>query len=237
MSEIPTTPVAEVPATPESTEAKTIGETLNPNPAPVVEKQPNTVPESAFLNEKKSRKDAERRVKELEDLIRDGGTRKEVSASVKSIAEKYEIDPTFLEEYGQSIYNEIESKLRAEVDSKFKPLEEKERQKEIDNKFDVHYTKAINSMPEFKEVVNPSVIKALSLLPQNANKTFSQLIEETYGSAITGKRTLPVTTPGGGKEPAPLDYARANSDKAYFKEVMADPKLKAEYNYRMLREN
>ena len=104
MSEIPTTPVAEVPATPEPTAEKTIGETLNPTPEPVVEKQPNTVPESAFLNEKKSRKEAERKVKELEELIRDGGTRKEVSASVKSIAEKYEVDPTFLEEYGQSIY-------------------------------------------------------------------------------------------------------------------------------------
>jgi hypothetical protein len=89
-------------------------------------------------------------------------------------------------------------------------------------------------MPEFTSIVNPGVIKALSLLPQNASKTFPQLIEETYGNAISGKRTMQTTTPGGGKDSAPLDYTKATQDMSYYNEVMANPKLKAEYNQKML---
>lgn len=230
----PIPPVAEaVVATPEVT-PQTISEVLTPSPEPA--KPVNVVPESAFLNEKRDRKEAQKRVKELEDQIAAGATTTEVNSSISDLAKEFDIDPNFLDKLTKTIRSETEKELGDRLDSKFKPLEEKERLEKIDKAFNEHYSKAIESMPEFKEVVNPAVIKSLSLLPQNANKTFPQLIEETYGSAITGKRTLPNTTPGGGKDPQPLDYTRANTDKTYFKEVMADPKLKAEYNDRMLRE-
>jgi len=221
------TPVAEAPATPEPTVVQTISEVLE---VPV-EKQPNHIPESAFLKEKMARKDAEKRIKELEAKIRaDDAPRSEVSEDIASIAKEFDIDPTFLDKLEKS----IRSKTEKEIESKFKPMEEKERQAAIDKAFDTHYSAAIESMPEFKEVVNPAVIKALSMLPQNGNKTFTQLIEETYGNAITGKRTIVSTTPGGGKDPQPLDYQRAQRDKAYFNEIMQDPKRKAEYNNIML---
>ena len=89
--------------------------------------------------------------------------------------------------------------------------------------------------PEFKAIANPEVIKSLAILPQNAKKTLSQILEETYGNAITGKRTIETTSPGGGKEPEPLDIKRAEKDIEYFKEVMADPKKKAQYNEAMLK--
>ena len=234
MSEIDTTtPVAEVPATPEPTAEKTIGEVIE---TPVVDKQNDSVPTSAFLKEKMARKEAEKRIKELEDNIRNGATKSEVRTDIASIAKEFDVDPTFLDKIASTIRSETEASLRNELESKFKPLEEKERQAKIDSAFNAEYSRAMSAMPEFSDIVNPAVIKSLSLLPQNGNKTMSQLIEETYGSALTGKRTMTPTVPGGGKDPQPLDYARAQKDKAYFKEVMSDPKLKEEYNSIMLRQ-
>lgn len=228
------TPVAEVTATPETTVEQTIGDVLETKEVPV-EKHVNTIPESAFLSEKKARKEAEKRIKDLEDQIKNGSSQREVSDDIASIAKEYDIDPSFLDKLEKSIRSKTERELKDEISSKFKPIEEQEKQARIDKVFQEHYGLAIQSMPEFSNIVNPGVIKALSLLPQNANKTFAQLIEETYGGAITGKRTIQSTTPGGGKDPAPLDYDRANKDSAYFDEVMANPKLKAEFNEKMLR--
>lgn len=237
MSEIDTTttPVAEEKATPETTAEQTIGEVLDSKPETPAEKPVNTVPESAFLKEKMARKEAERKIKELEDRVSKGASHSEVSDDIASIAKEYDIDPSFLDKLTNTIRSKTEREIEDKFSSKFKPIEEKERQEKIDQAFNTHYKVAIERMPEFANVVNPQVIKSLSLLPQNANKTFAQLIEETYGNAITGKRTMETTTSGGGKEPAPLDFARANKDSAYFAEVMGNPKLKAEYNDKMLR--
>ena len=58
--------------------------------------------------------------------------------------------------------------------------------------------KALQNAPEYRDVVNVSVIKALAFNPANANKTYRQLLEEAYGNAITGQRTVETTTPRGG---------------------------------------
>jgi hypothetical protein len=224
------TPAEVVQPAPEPT-VQTISDVLE---APV-EKQPNHVPESAFLKEKMARKEAEKRIKELEAKIQSNvAPHSEVAEDIASIAKEFDIDPSFLDKLEKSIRSKTEREVEDKISSKFKPMEEKERQMAIDKAFDTHYGTAIASMPEFKDIVNPAVIKSLSLLPQNGNKTFTQLIEETYGSAVTGKRTITPTTPGGGKDPQPLDYQRAQKDKAYFNEIMQDPKRKAEYNNIML---
>lgn len=230
------TPVAEVQATPEPTEAQTIGDVLDTMPQTPAERPVNTIPENIFLSEKKARKEAEREVKELKAQIQNGATKREVSESISAIAKEFDIDPDFLDKFAATIRSESKREIEDELSSKFKPLEEKQKQEKIDKAFDVHYTQAINAMPEFASIVNAGVIKSLSLLPQNSNKTFPQLIEETYGNALAGKRTIQPTTTSGGKDPAPLDYHKANKDPAYFNEIMANPKLKAEYNDRMIRD-
>lgn len=230
--DITTTPVAEVPATTETT-VQTIGDVMEHKE---VEKPVNTVPENIFLKEKMARKDAEKRLKELEASITNNtASRSDVAEDIASIAKEFDIDPTFLDKLEKSIRSKTEKEFETKLDSKFKPMEEKERQAKIDSVFEVHFNQAISAMPEFAGVVNPAVIKSLSLLPHNGNKTFTQLIEETYGNAVSGKRTMTPTTPGGGKDPAPLDFDRANRDTAYFNEVMANPKLKADFNDKMLR--
>ena len=88
----------------------------------------------------------------------------------------------------------------------------------------------MEKMPDFKGLADPDVIKTLSLDPKNANKTLTQIVEDTYGNFLTGRRTVETTTPRGGKEPEKIDFARMTKDPSYYKEVMSDPDRKKEYN-------
>lgn len=132
--------------------------------------------------------------------------------------------------------NELKSTIENDLDAKYASKESaKEKADKFNDAFSKQYNTALERGPEFQAIANPDVIKTLATLPQNKNKTVSQLLEETYGNALTGKRTIETTQPGGGKDPEPLDIAKAEKDINYFNEVMADPKKKAQYNEQMLR--
>lgn len=235
--EVKTTPEAEVKAPAEApTEEKkeqTIAEALEVTP---VKEEPKveTVGLDKFLKEKAGRREAEKQLKSLRESIEDGATKAEISSTVEAIADEHNIDKPFLNKLVATIKAETEKDFEDKLSSRLKPIEEKEKAEKIGKAFTEHYAKAIEEMPEFKDISNPEVIKTLSLDPKNAQKTFKQIIEETYGNAIGGKRSIETTIPRGGKEPEPLDVARAAKDGAYFAEVMANPKLKAEYNKQML---
>lgn len=188
------------------------------------------IPEAAFLDEKKGRKAAEKRVKELEDMIKEGGTRSEISDEIEDIAKKHNVDPGFLRELTTSITASLKKDAEDTVDRKMRPINERERAARIDKVFEEHFATAMERMPEFKGVVNKSVIKTLSLDPTNASKTFTQIIEDTYSAAVPGKRSIEQKQPGGGKEPGEIDFAKAKKDTEYFKTIMADPVLKKKYN-------
>jgi hypothetical protein len=187
------------------------------------------VPEATFLEEKKARKEAERKLKELEDA---GASKKEIKASLKEIAEKYDVDPDLMQSIVSAVKSEADADIDEKISSRIKPIEEKDKQEKIDKIFNEHYDKTLAEMPEYKNVANKTVIKSLTLDPANANKTFSQILEEAYGHLVkTTKKPIEGVRPkdGGAAETA-IDYARAKSDPEYFKEIMADPQQKAEYN-------
>lgn len=221
----------------ESKEEKTIGDVMGTEDKEESKSEAlKTVGLDKFLEEKRGRKALEKELKDLKKLIEEGGTKEEVSASISELSEEYpDVDPKFLQKLFKTIKAESEKELEEKLSSKLKPLEEKEKRQKIKAVFKEGFTQAMENMPEYTKIVNEDVIFQLSLLPENQKKTFAQLIEETYVNAIGGKRTMQTTTPGGGKEPEPLDVARAARDTAYFNEVMADPKLKAQYNEQMLR--
>ncbi len=190
--------------------------------------QPRMVDEHIFVAEKKARKELERKVRELEAR---NAAPSEYSSFDEEIAEEFNVDPAFtrklLEEAEKRALGKFESKTQAE-----------QSQKEIMQKFDQaitnEFNKAVENAPEFAGIANMDVIKTLALLPANQDKTILNLLEETYGNAITGKRTIEKTTPGGGKDPEPFDYDRATKDIEYFNKVMEDPKLRDKYNQIML---
>ncbi len=162
---------------------------------------------------------------------------KEIAEDLDALAEEFDIDPKFVKKLSKILEGKAEKKVgesMAPILEQNQKLTQKEKEEAIDKAFEKHYTAALETMPEYVDIANANVIKALSLLPANKDKTFAQLIEDTYSKAITGKRTIADTKPGGGKDPEPIDYDKAKNDTAYFQEIMKDPQKKKEYNEHML---
>jgi hypothetical protein len=188
-----------------------------------------TVPEYAFVAQKKALIAAEKELKALRDSMQyQEASQYEQVTGVDAIADKYNIDREFMNELKSTIENDLDAKYASKESAK-------EKAERFNDAFSKQYNTALERGPEFQAIANPDVIKTLATLPQNKNKTVSQLLEETYGNALTGKRTIETTQPGGGKDPEPLDFAKAEKDINYFNEVMADPKKKAQYNDQMLK--
>jgi hypothetical protein len=192
------------------------------------DKKPEAVPLSKFLDVKKEKKELEAKVRDLQEQVRSGADKREVNAELKDIADKYDVDPKFLSELSDIIYSKAKGDVEEQLNSKLKPLEARDKEEKINKAFEQHYQNAISVIPEYEAVVNKDVIKTLSLLPANSKKTFQQIIEETYGNSVTGKKTMEKSTPRGGKT-AELDSSRLK-DPSYYKEVMSNPELKKEYN-------
>lgn len=230
-AENPTTETTEAVETKETQTEQTIGE--------VIEKQEEsnheTVGLAKYVKERTARQQAEKDLADLKSKIESGATNNEVNDDIDALAKEHDIDKDFLNKLVKTIKVQTEKDLEEKLSDKLKPITEKEKQAKIDETFNKHFNQAMEKLPEYKEVVNPLVIKQLSLNPQNASKTWVQLIEETYSNAISGKRTIEKTIPGGGKESEALDFNKARRDPAYFNEVMSNPKLKSEYNEKMLR--
>jgi hypothetical protein len=214
---------AKVEAKPEEVK-ETIGQVLEPK----VEAKPEAkvVPEAAFLEIKKDNKELRKELKDLRTTIESGASKAEVSSDIAALGEKYGVDKGFLNDLASTIRKDVE----AETDAKLKPLTAQDKANRINTVFTTHFDKAMAEMPEFAGIVNRDVIKTLSLDPANADKTFVQLIEETYGNAIGGKRTLETTTPRGGKTLDSVDFDRARRDGKYLEEVLSNPQTKKEYN-------
>jgi hypothetical protein len=219
---------------------KTAGEIIN-DVDPVerkAESKPEMVPLSSLMEFKNENKDLKKAIKDLEKRVNDGEMSKaDIKDDLSELAEEFDTDPKFVRKLSQI----LEARAEKKADEKIKPILErdgkitkKERDELIDTAFQKEFNLRIERMPEYKDIVDADVIKALSLLPQNANKTFPQLIEEAYGRAVSGKRTIDPIKPGGGKDPDPIDYARAKKDTKYFEEIMANKTLKDEYNKNML---
>lgn len=221
-----TTPV--IPETVEQPKAEpkmeTISEALGTEPETAVPiKESRMVPEAVVIELKKE-------LKALKRSIDNDATPKQVSSDLKTLAEKHNIDEGFLGELVSAIKEESKSDFDVNLSARLKPLEEKERNARIDSAFETHFNRAMEISPEFKGVVNKEVIKTLSLDPKNSHKTFNQLIEESYGHLVQGKRTLDASGGNNRNETTTVDLARAKTDGEYFKEVMANPALKKQYN-------
>jgi len=216
-----------VETTPEVANEQTIGDMVGET-QPKAEELDYT---KAFFSEKKARKAAERELKALRESIERGASQEEISDDIAEISDEFDISPEFLQKLASSIKTQTERDLDAKYASK---LGEKESKEKFDDVFGKAFDSALERGPEFKNIANTDVIKTLAKLPQNSHKTVLQLLEETYGNALTGKRTIETTTPGGGKDPEPLDLKRAGVDIEYYNQVMADSKKKAQYNAHML---
>lgn len=195
------------------------------------------VPEAPFLEIKNQNKELKKELKELKELVSSGASKREVNASLLEIAEEHNVDIDFLNKLATTIKQQAKSEAEAELEAKMRPLAEKQRYDSKDAIFNYHYEKTLESMPEYKDIVNKEIIKSLSDLNENSSKTFPQLIESAYGHLLKGKKTIDSVSPirQTTDEIVELDFDRANKDGEYFKKIMANPKLKKEYNAKMIK--
>ena len=217
-------PKEELPAEP------TISEALKKADEKPDEK-PRLVPEAVLLEYKSQNKELKKDLKELKDLIESGATKKEISEDLRDIAAEHDIDVNFLKKLANNIQTETEKRLEEKFASRMKPIEDKERADKINKIFDEHYNKALDAMPEYKDIVSKEIIRLLSLSPANANKTFKQILQDAYGNLVSGKRTMESTKSRGGDGIiTEIDYTRMTRDMTYYNEIMSDPILKKKYN-------
>lgn len=202
-----------------------VGEALKTKDEPKKD-EPKLVPEAVLLEFKKENKELHKELKDLKKLIEDGAPKREVSADIKSLAEKHNVDPEFLTDFAAAVRKEAEG----DADAKLKPIRDKEQADKLEKVFNENFDKTMEEMPEYAKLVNKDVIRTLAFDPKNANKTFAQIFESAYGHLVTGKKTLEPTKHQGGKKDTTVDIARAQKDPAYFAEIMADPELKKQYN-------
>lgn len=205
----------------------TVGETLV---SPEVKKAVDSVPLSRLNKEIAKRKELEERLATLESQATYKSDA-QVDADINSIAEEFNLDANALNKVAAVIKRQTEQDL----EERFRPITEREEMSRKETLFNQHFSKAMENLPEFKDIVNPEVIKQLAFNPTNGGKTFSQLIQETYGPALKGRETVETTVPRGGAT-GDFDINRAKSDPSYFKEVMANPTLKAKYNDALLQQ-
>lgn len=211
---------AQAPEAPKAESAPTVAEMMG-------KKQPESVPLARLNKEIQRKKELESEVAKLREQVANG-TKSEarVDTDIKRLAEEHNVDADFLDK----LVSAIKAETNSSVEERLRPLAEREEAERVERAFNEHFHKTIDAMPEFKDVVNPLVIKQMALNPENASKTFQQLIEEAYGNSLQGKRSLESSTPRGGGTIDKLDFDRARKDANYFKEVMANPSLRAEYN-------
>lgn len=232
----PENPAAEVKKAPVDTVA---GETIGT----VLEKEnnaPRVVPEATFLETKKALKEARKTIATLQrnnvELPAD------IQSEINRLSETSGSDKQFLSDFAKLAVKASKQGVEIAPDTDEdtedtptvpKPTSTKKADVEQFNKvFEKHFTQTMAELPdEYEKVVDKDEIKALSLLPKNSSKTFKQLIEDQYAHKLSGKRTFETTTPRSDRSGTQtLDTKRAQTDPEYFKEVMADPTLRAEYN-------
>lgn len=179
-----------------------------------------------YKKERKEKRKLESDIKKLQEDIESGDSLDDIQSDIDSIADKYNVNKDFLKDLQKS----LAAKYEEQVNSTLKPIQEKEKAERFDTAFNGYFDKAIEKMPEMEGIVSRDAIKSLAQLPQNSNKTLTQLIEDTYGNSIEGKRTIESSKVRGTTEPTEVDFNKAKTDTEYFKQVMANPELKKKYN-------
>jgi hypothetical protein len=225
-NEVEQTTETQVTPEPAAAVEETVGATLEQE-----KKVPDSVPLSRLNKEIQKRKDLEQRLAQLEQE-RQSKPSAEVDADIDSIAKAHNLDGEVLSQ----IANAIKKTTAAEIEEKLRPLTEREELARKEAVFNQHFTRALENMPEYKSIVNPEVIRQLAFNAANGNKTYAQLIQETYGNVVKGRDTVESTTPRGGNTSGELDFMRARKDPSYFKDVMSNPTLKKQYNEAILSE-
>lgn len=185
-----------------------------------------TVGLDKFLDEKTKRKDAEAKAealaREVETLKTSNKSAVEISSDLKALALEHNVDEGFLVKLVSTVQGQTKKQIEAEMLPKLQEFETETRKDKFEKKFEDLFSKTLTENPEYKEIVNKDVIKTLALNPMNAKKTLPQLLEEAYGNAVQGKKTL--ETGQAGREPEKIDFSKMTTED--YEKINSNPELK-----------
>jgi hypothetical protein len=160
----------------------------------------------------------------------------EVNSDLKALATEYNVDETFISKLVQTVRTATKNEIREELEKDYSPkiakLEQQTQIERMEKRFEDLYTKELKQMSEYEGLVNKEVIKTLAFNPANSKKTIGQIIEDTYGNALQGRKSIESTHASRGTE-APDLVNPTDEDMA---KIDADPKLKDEYSKEIQRQ-
>lgn len=177
----------------------------------------DTVPMSTFL-------DMKNELKELKSQIKENKTApKDYAKGINDIIEKYDVDANFAQDFLELAKKEVRSEFAPEIDK----IKNAENKKQLDSRLSEMLTESLERNPEFKDYANKDVIKSLAQLPQNRNKTMTQILEDTYGRfAERGGKSLERSSYNQ-KNSDDIDYNNLSEEEE--RDVLNDPQTAKKY--------
>jgi AraC-like DNA-binding protein len=209
-----------------------------PNPDTTIEDKSDTVPLKKYMEEKRARRDIESQVETLQEEITKLKTNTATGAinlttvndEIRRLAQEHNVDESFLTSLVSTVRKTTKEEIRGEMEKDFSPkISQIERERAIEKaerKFEEAYSKALAENPEFNGIVNKDVIKTLAFSQQNSKKTLSEIIDDTYGSAVQGKKSI--ETQHASKQPTEVDYN--NPKSADWDKIESDPTAKEKWS-------
>lgn len=188
-----------------------------------------TVGLDKFLEVKNEAKELRRELQELNKKIQEGASKRSVDDDIASLSREYNVDETLLQKIAQSVTSRTTKEIEERLMPKLAKVEEMTVSEKREKTFNNLLSNALDVMPEYDGVINKEVIKTLAFDPRNSKKTITQIIEETYGNAITGKKSFE-TKRGSGREPEKPDFNSIRGNPNLLKEVLKDESQRKEFN-------
>lgn len=193
------------------------------------------VPLKKYMSEKAARKEAQEYADKLEQDIATlksnmvGMSVGAVTDELKRMATEYNVDEAFLGKLMAVAKRVTKEEIKAELDQEYAPklnkLEQEKVKEQAERKFNELLSKTLGELPEYKELVNPEIIKQLAFNPANAKKTLPQILDEVYGSVAKTKKSIETSRPG--REPEAPDFARGSVED--FEKINASPEARKEW--------
>lgn len=206
---------------PEVVEEETLADIVPDEPESPIEKKakPETVPIDVYLQLKK----------ELKEMKKNTSPQS-VDSSIEEIAKEFDVDSNFAQKLANAIQSSSISKFEERYLADRKEAEYKQKLSESESKLDKAIEIALENSPQYRDVVNADIIKDLARKTTDKTMTVSKLLENVYGRAITGKKTIESSAPSSGERGnTNVDFTKAG-DPAVYSQIKSDPKLWKEYN-------
>ena len=192
------------------------------------ESSQETVPLSVFLAQKEDLKELKREIKELAS-----SKSKITIEGIEDLSSKYpDVSTDFINDMLSAATSKAKAEAMREVESKYSPIIEKQKQREelenFNNAFEKVFNKAIQDNPDLPKNIDKELIKTLVMTPKYKNIKISEILTNIYGSTVQGKGSSENETVAASEDVSTVtSFEKITPDQK--KAIMDDPKARQKY--------